>query len=538
MSIVTGAASTQPKYYTRNATGLVREISLGSSVILNLSYMTLPFLFLVATQGPFSFPGDSPVWTTIIGAVLCLFPTLVYGLFLTAMPRSGGDYVFIGRTLHPWIGFAANFNFITWAVMGNAYIASLVVPFGISSAFTAIGVSAHSKTFIDWANAISASKGWTFGVAAVALVLVALMMSLSLPRALRIYRLIFPLSLVGLVIAAVVLVLHGRSDFVNAVSAYGGNYQQIIRDAHTTGYPGGAQFNFANTILALPLVIGAFAYAIAGPYLGGEIRTAKRAGLNGMLIALLVAAVLGVVLVALASRTFGDDFLGSATYLSNNASPKYPFAAPSFFFLFVSMLTNSTPLIIIMNVSFVLAMLIATPSVFIVASRSLFAWAFDRVLPSGLAYVDGRTNAPLVANAVVLVASLVFLALIVFGPATFLAILLAAILGQVLTWLTLMVAAIVFPFRRRSLYEAMPIKHLYAGGVPTLSILAVIGLAVEILFLYILATQTPLGANSPAGLWTIAIIVAVGLAIYPISYLINRSRGIDLRLIFAELPPE
>jgi len=126
----------------------------------------------------------------------------------------------------------------------------------------------------------------------------------------------------------------------------------------------------------------------------------------------------------------------------------------------------------------------------------------------------------------------------VFGPAAFLAILLAAILGQVLTWVVLMIAAIVFPFRRKALYDAMPIKHLYVGSVPTLSILAMIGLAVEILFLYILATQTPLGANSPAGLWTIAIIVAIGLAIYPISYLVNRQRGIDLRLIFAELPPE
>ena len=44
-------------YYTRQATGLVRDISLSDTLWLNLSFMSVPYALLVATAGPSSFPG-------------------------------------------------------------------------------------------------------------------------------------------------------------------------------------------------------------------------------------------------------------------------------------------------------------------------------------------------------------------------------------------------------------------------------------------------------------------------------------------------
>ena len=42
------------------------------------------------------------------------------------------------------------------------------------------------------------------------------------------------------------------------------------------------------------------------------------------IVAIAIAAVLSVIMFALAARTFGNDFLGSATYLSSNGSKQYP----------------------------------------------------------------------------------------------------------------------------------------------------------------------------------------------------------------------
>ena len=96
--------------YTRQATGLVREIGVSSNLALNISFISLPLAVLVATQAPYAFPGSNLIGIVIITALLCVIPTLLYGSLSQAMPRSGGDYVFVSRIIHPVIGFAANFS--------------------------------------------------------------------------------------------------------------------------------------------------------------------------------------------------------------------------------------------------------------------------------------------------------------------------------------------------------------------------------------------------------------------------------------------
>jgi amino acid transporter len=299
-----------PAYYTRQATGLVREISFGSNIALNVSFISLPLAVLIATQAPFAFPGASPFWVTVICAALCIFPVLMYGLFMSVMPRSGGDYVFVSRTLHPWVGFAANFNITAWYLLVIAYFGYLLAPFGFSSAFTTLGVAADSKRFVDWGTTLATNKTWGFAIGAATLILVALLMSVSLRRALQIYKVLFAISLVGIVLSVLLLLIHGRGDFTSSVQRFGGNYDKIIADAHKAGYEGGASFSFKNTILAMPLAFASFGYAIVTTYAGGEVRSARSRGTRAMLASLAISAVLVAILMALASRTFGNDFLG------------------------------------------------------------------------------------------------------------------------------------------------------------------------------------------------------------------------------------
>ena len=149
---VPGPPTTASKpFYTRQATGLVRDISLWSAVALNVSFMGIAYVALAGTTIPFGFPGANPAWVAVICAVLSVFPILLYGLFLTAMPRTGGDYVYVSRVLHPWAGFAANFNITSWYTVNTAFLAYLVPVLGMSSAFLTIGVTADSPTLTRWA---------------------------------------------------------------------------------------------------------------------------------------------------------------------------------------------------------------------------------------------------------------------------------------------------------------------------------------------------------------------------------------------------
>jgi basic amino acid/polyamine antiporter, APA family len=526
-----------PAYYTRQATGLVREISFGSNIALNVSFISLPLAVLIATQAPFAFPGASPFWVTVICAALCIFPVLMYGLFMSVMPRSGGDYVFVSRTLHPWVGFAANFNITAWYLLVIAYFGYLLAPFGFSSAFTTFGVAADSKRLVDWGTTLGTNKTWGFAIGAVTLVIVAGLMSLSLRRALQIYKVLFAISLVGIVLSILLLLIHGRGDFTGSVQRFGGNYDKVIADAHKAGYEGGATFSFKNTILAMPLAFASFGYAIVTTYAGGEVRSARSRGTRAMLASLAISAILVAAMMALASRTFGNDFLGSATFLSNNGAKEYPFASPSFFFFFVSMLTTSKLLIALISLSFIVAFIVALPATFLIATRNLFAWSFDRILPDKVSAVDERSHSPLIANVIVLIVTLIYLALIVWGSSKFLEIFFTAGMAELLTFFVVAIAAIAFPFTRRALYDGSPIKKSIAG-IPVLAIVGVLALAVYVLFFYPLATNDTLGANTTTGWVATAIIAGIGILLYPISYLVNRARGVDLGLAFKQLPPE
>jgi amino acid transporter len=287
----------------------------------------------------------------------------------------------------------------------------------------------------------------------------------------------------------------------------------------------------------MPAIFTAFGYAIVTAYTGGEVRSARVSGLRGMMYSLALAAILSIIMFALADKTFGTNFLGSATFLSNTGSKQYPFAVPSFFFFFVSMLTHSTVIIAIIGISFIVATVATLPPSFFAATRSIFAWSFDRLVPTGLSAVNRRTASPLIANTIVLFVAVGYLALIAFGPSTFTTVLFTTIAGQLLTFMTVAIAGILLPWRRRAMYEASPIRRNVAG-VPLITVVGVIAFAVYAFFFYSLITTDALGANSSTGLWALGVIGGISLCVYPISYLVNRRRGVDLGLAFKALPPE
>jgi amino acid transporter len=369
------------------------------------------------------------------------------------------------------------------------------------------------------------------------LALALLGVSLRVRDVMRIVKVLFALTLLGLVVSIVLLLVNGRGDFRDAAAAAGGDYDQVLSAARSAGFPGSADFDLGQTLLALPILTYVFVFAILTAYVGGELRGARSNAMKGMIGSLLLVLALLLLMFGLAGRTFGYDFLGSVTFLGNTGSEDYPFAGPPFFFYFVSTLTGSSFLVTVIGIAFVAAILAPIPGVFLALSRSIFAWSFDRAVPRGLSNVSRRTNSPIIANVVVFAVAAAYLAFYTYGPSYVLATYYSFSIGAFVTFIIVGIAAAAFPFRRRDLYDASPIRRSIAG-FPVLGWVGLGTVAVSIYSAVVLLTNDTLGANQSEGIITLVVVWTLAVAIWPISYLVNRRRGLNLLLADRELPPE
>lgn len=523
-------------FYERKATGLVRSISLGSGIYFNVITVGVMWSVFALTQIAGGFAGANPFVTAILAVVLCVFPVLLYGLWTATVPRSGGDYVWIGRTFHPWIGLAANVNATVWYTLGNGLLAFLLAQEALPTFFGILSRVFDSTTFANWAVDVT-GHGWSFGIGFAVLVACALLTQfVSMRQSMKIVFGFFFVTSLGLVVSILILLFSSHSDFESAVSAAGGSYDGVISAAKQAGFDIGAPFSLWACILAIPPLYLALAYTVGAAYTGGELRRPQVTGIVAPMAAMLMVGILVIIAFGLIGQVVGFDFLRSATLLAGEGSAAYPFEQAGFFF-FVTTLTNSDPLLIVIAVAFLAAPISTILATVLFATRNLFAWSFDRMLPSRVAEVNPRTGTPVIAPVIVTVVSTIYLAFLVWGSPTFSEALGAIILGTTLSFMFTALAGIVFPWRRRDMYEAAGMRRT-VGGVPLISVIAAFALVVYGIMFYSLLTQDALGSNTTSSIGAMIIVVVIASILYPLAYLANKQRGIDIGLVGRELPPE
>ena len=108
-----------PDLFVRNSTGLVRDLTAFDAFNLVFSAVLIPVgITQVMGFTPQFWPHANMLVSFLIATPLVLTFGLVYLYFTMLMPRSGGDYVWLSRTVHPMLGFVANvsvtFVFMTW----------------------------------------------------------------------------------------------------------------------------------------------------------------------------------------------------------------------------------------------------------------------------------------------------------------------------------------------------------------------------------------------------------------------------------------
>lgn len=253
-----------------------------------------------------------------------------------------------------------------------------------------------------------------------------------------------------------------------------------------------------------------------------------------MLGALVWDSLFLIIGVLLLYRSAGEQFTASINYLTG--TPSYVLPVLPYYNLMASIAANNSVFALLIALSFLFWNLPAMfPNTFMPV-RTIFAWAFDRILPSKLSEVSERTHAPIPA---IIVASIIVLGILIWSvlSISFFTLLSLGVLAGVVTILAVSVAAIVFPFRRPELYRNSP-ANVSVAGIPVLPIVAVLSIVVMVALAYVVLSYPQLGIVPWQGFAFMGSLVVLGLLIFFIARGVRSTQGINLDLIYRELPPE
>jgi amino acid transporter len=230
-----------------------------------------------------------------------------------------------------------------------------------------------------------------------------------------------------------------------------------------------------------------------------------------------------------------------AAALNTSGNEAYTIPSGPWYQFLASLVQNIPVLAVLILGSFLFWSLPAMVGNTFMPIRSVFAWAFDRLLPERFADVNERTHSPV--PAILLVMSLVTLMLVwsILGTDFFTWLALGVEAGVVCV-VIVGIAAIVFPSRRPDLFQASP-ANIRVAGIPVLYIVAPLSILVMLFLTYLTVTYPGLAlAGNPDNLWQIpafmGMIVVVGLLLYYVPKFVRRGQGVDVDLVYKELPPE
>ena len=526
-------AAVTPSLYVRQTSGLVRTVGPRTALFANLVGMGIIVNFFWITEAAAFYPHANLITTVGIGVLINIAVGYVYWMLASAMPRSGGDYIFVGRIFHPSIGLGVNLLFsvifVTWAGLFAYFTAFYAIPTMLAG-YSLAGGGAGA---LSMATTIVSSTTDIFVIALVTLLIVILVSLLPTKWVFRVSVLVFLLSAVVFAIMIGILVATPQATFAadfNKNPVYGTTYQGLV-----TVIPITATGTFLGIVYTMLSFIG---YANSS-YYGGEIRgSPTRAQGLAIFGAPLIFAVLIAGLYAASYYTFGRGFLIgiSSAYFT---TPGVAWPGPLYL---AAEIVHVPILAAFLSFGLVLTFFGFSLIYFIVPTRNLFAWSFDRILPSFLARVN-RNGVPWVAVLVLAISALIALWIQTYTTYFDYATLGYSNFGFWFAVGIVCLAGALFPFIRKTAFSQAPsIVRARVGGVPVLTIIGVAAFASSWFVSYSASTTSYLGISASSysigDLLFLPVVLVIGIVIYWISYAVQKGRGVPVDLISKELPPE
>ncbi|MGZ4168794.1 MAG: amino acid permease [Solirubrobacteraceae bacterium] len=548
MGIAVGQSGSGPEpvakggLFTRQASGLVRELGIPAAVGISLASVAVVNTFINFNAGLTDFSKSDMYLPLLAGAFIWLVAMFAYRHLLEAIPRAGGEYVFLSRVVSPVAGAMAGIGIavvFTYVLAANAHFAATFTPFML----TALGSAFSSASIANAANDVSTNLAVVL-ISCGVMVIVGLASFFPLKRLAQIILALIVVQLLAFLCLAVLLADHSHADFVSGFARYThhpGAYQALVSLGHANGVLYGTAF--ASMIAIIPFMVLNYNGVLYSYYVGGELRRPGRTYLYASAISIGLLVIVWGGVWALLRHTAGLHFMQAQANLgaaSPDAYAKITSLSSQAGGLGYGLVLSGDPITkILFGVAVPVAEIAVNLAFVAVTTRVLFALAFDRLLPLSVAKVNERNHAPVVAIGIVIVIGIAFCILTTYADLTNIVALESLFFALIL--LAGGVAAAFLASRRSDLIMRPGATDLprwlgvprvtWAGGLTTVLALFTIVL--------VLVHSSVYGKLSAESITTLVIVLGAGPVIYLIASSVRRRRNqIDISMSMHELPPE
>jgi basic amino acid/polyamine antiporter, APA family len=577
--------------FTRQSSGLVREVSVANALWFNTSAFiggTLGGAYTIAVLAgvPVVVLGIVTNWSVVafvVGA-FCVLLALIFASLTTVMPRSGGDYVFTSRIIPrigPFLGWLESWMLAFASIALLQFETSLTLR-GIQMEGRIIGIGTGNSFFTNANNWFTeGSSGNITGIPGMiaGLVVLAVVGFVVLQPTRTFHRIVSSLTMIGIggwiVMAVVGLLTFDAGQFATNLPKYanGITVDQLSTAAAKAGLTG-TSFSFGpvdSQTWPFFLLAGVMLFQFIGfqysAYISGEVRgNVTRGILWAVLGALVLAVLMNSIYAEMLPRRLGLDPQTGWTgafwgYIGN--PPGLPLGQPNYFQL-VGAVTRPDlwPIWTIVGAASTLFPFLLMPVYVIFISRMALAWSLDRQVPEWLGTVSERLRAP--ANAIVatLAMAVIFLLFSNFailkavgletlapnadptldGKLNLVASAWFTILASSLSWINPGINAVLARFTRPDLVKNAP----FIRALPWLGVVWLI-FAVALYWFAGLgpiiknltsAQANPLTYLNSSGVTFVAIVLVIGIVWYVIKAFQNRRAGVQTELMYKMLPPD
>ncbi len=558
-------SATPSGLFVRQASGLVRDVSMTNALFFNIAaFVGTAVGWAIAFYALYpewvAFGISAYAYMAVLTGIFCYFLGMIFASLTTAMPRSGGDYVFTSRIISPFWGWIES-----WTLVGSALtiigFEIIVATHNIQLTAILLGVAFPTSVFNGATNWLQDTTS-KFIVGIIILLVIA---GIAVLKTRTFHKLVMGLTIFAIVAVAINFFGAFTVDPVsmsNALPALGTSSKAIIDTATKAGFSLGSPDFSLLGLVGLAGLVSVILFQYIGfqfsSYIAGEVKgNVRRSIMFAVIGALIFAVFMNSVYMDVQGFHFGFNMVNAWGYLYWNGAGAPLNGQPPFSpVMLTAVHPQFWPLWLIVALGNITLNVLLCPVYAIFLSRIVLAWALDRQVPEWFSIVNERTNAPLRVIILAVLIGAVFYVLtfinqwfpsaniyLSLASTTFFGILLAG-----LTWIMPGLNAILIPYRRPDLFQLTNNTGKLLG-LPRLVWSGIIWL-IFIIPVYVAAFGYPvyqgllksgtsyLSLSNSAGVGWALIFLVIGMVIYFVMRAVNTSRGINVKMIFQELPPD